>query len=468
MRLRAAVSFHADPVLTGCGFALAFGWLWFAGFGELWREGVAGYLAIRANERLLALALGAGFVAFGCAAGLARRERPYLAAALAHGGALLCLGFLYAVDQPSIGIALVGLAGVCLGTYWMFRILALKPAQAVVALAWASCAAIFLAWMVSITPSEAGIAIGAAGCFLAAWLFALALVTRTVKYGHAIKPEPAGQSWEKRAVALCVAMWLAFFALGAMHAMPMPHAEPLAVLAAHLAGAALAVPVLYQIFRSASTGDGVGQTIVTALCALFLTALCQLLLPSFAPFALDMGSAFLEATCLAGFTGLIQHAGLASNPGSIPRLAGLFLAALLLAVKMGHWAGYGVMHAHGTTGTTLFIAMLIVMSAFVNMAVFRMTAPQRNTEHAARHESIVQDVTAGSIKLQKEIMELLNAREQTVAALLVQGYTNNTIAACLSVTKNAVRWHIKNLNRKTGATSRQQLLDILTEGNPPV
>lgn len=247
MRLRAVISPNTDPILTGCGFALAFGWLWFSGLGELWREGVAESLAMRGHEGLLALALGAGCVLVGCVAGFARWKRPYLSATLAHGGALLCLGLLYAVDQLSIDIALVGLAGACLGTYWMSRMLVLKPTQAVTTLAWASCASMFLAWMISFLPMGADIAFGATGCFLTAWLFALALITKTAKNDHALEPEPSRQFWKKRAVTLCVAMWLVFFVLGAMYAMPMPHAGKLAVPGRASGGgrAGLPCPVSY-------------------------------------------------------------------------------------------------------------------------------------------------------------------------------------------------------------------------------
>lgn len=470
MRLRTVISLHADPFLTGCGFALTLGWLWFAGLGELWQAGTAEFLAVRAHEGLLLLTFGAGCVVFGFVAGfVTRRERPHLSAvqavSLAHGGALLCLGLLFAVDRPLTGIVIAGLAEACLGIYWMSRMLVLEPAQSVAALAWASFTALLMAGLVSTLPPGTGIAFGVAGCWLSAWLFALALTARREKTGHAAQtesPKPSGPAWEKHVFTLCATLWLAFFALGAMYGMPMPHAGPFAAMTLHLAGAALAVPVLSPFFRSTSDLD-VRPAVFTAIVALFFAGCCLLLFPSFASSALDMGSAFLEAACLAGFMTLTRRSGLASNPGSVPRLAGLYLAALILAVNMGHWAGRGIMRTHGVPGTAFFVTMLLVALGFVHTAASRTAARRQREEHPTRQSVTLPDVPADPVKLRGEIVEQLNMREQTVAVLLVQGYANKKIAECLSVTEDAVRWHIKNLNKKMGATNRQQLFDILTK-----
>ena len=51
----------------------------------------------------------------------------------------------------------------------------------------------------------------------------------------------------------------------------------------------------------------------------------------------------------------------------------------------------------------------------------------------------------------------LAAREQVIANLVAQGYTNERIAATLSISVNTVKDHLKRINRKLGTTNRAQV-----------
>ncbi|MCC8109777.1 MAG: LuxR C-terminal-related transcriptional regulator [Planctomycetes bacterium] len=57
----------------------------------------------------------------------------------------------------------------------------------------------------------------------------------------------------------------------------------------------------------------------------------------------------------------------------------------------------------------------------------------------------------------------LTRRESAVAELLTLGLSNPEICATLFVSENTIRTHIKNIYRKTGAASREELKTLLRE-----
>ncbi|SBW10530.1 membrane hypothetical protein [uncultured delta proteobacterium] len=175
--------------LIGCGFALAFGWVWSGALRDLWLadaltdtlfsgHGTTVFFAV-----LLAVFLTGGVI--GSVAGGARPNRvpAWAFPVLAHGAALLPLGVsLLASGEPG-GVATaasLGLAGGLAGLYWASVLLRLTPAAAGTALAVAGLGIAGLAgltealspatqsWPFSaVSPVCAGIAL------LIAWLLAL-------------------------------------------------------------------------------------------------------------------------------------------------------------------------------------------------------------------------------------------------------------------------------------------------------
>ena len=52
----------------------------------------------------------------------------------------------------------------------------------------------------------------------------------------------------------------------------------------------------------------------------------------------------------------------------------------------------------------------------------------------------------------------LTEREMQILYLLMDGYTNLNIATILGISENGVKFHVKNIFRKTGVSSRAELL----------
>jgi DNA-binding CsgD family transcriptional regulator len=59
----------------------------------------------------------------------------------------------------------------------------------------------------------------------------------------------------------------------------------------------------------------------------------------------------------------------------------------------------------------------------------------------------------------------LSRREHEVLQLLVEGATTVTIADRLGISPHTVRDHLKHLYRKTGTSSRSELLGLLSRAN---
>lgn len=61
---------------------------------------------------------------------------------------------------------------------------------------------------------------------------------------------------------------------------------------------------------------------------------------------------------------------------------------------------------------------------------------------------------------QPEQVAALTVREMQILSLITQGYSNNEIAACLGVTANTLKTHVRQIYRKIGVDSRAQAVGI--------
>src|ERR1051325_3134188 len=68
-----------------------------------------------------------------------------------------------------------------------------------------------------------------------------------------------------------------------------------------------------------------------------------------------------------------------------------------------------------------------------------------------------------SIDPEGPLVEPLTRREQQVLRLLAEGYTGPEIAAQITVTLSAVKFHIQNVYSKLGANSKRQAVARATE-----
>lgn len=83
-------------------------------------------------------------------------------------------------------------------------------------------------------------------------------------------------------------------------------------------------------------------------------------------------------------------------------------------------------------------------------------------------ELLIGDEISESIEKQKqeqamrEAVENLTNRELEVSGFLIQGLTNAQIAEELGVTSNAVKHHVHNVLKKTGAKTRLEAASLMT------
>ena len=63
--------------------------------------------------------------------------------------------------------------------------------------------------------------------------------------------------------------------------------------------------------------------------------------------------------------------------------------------------------------------------------------------------------------MKKFSAEKLTNRQKQVTTLLAAGYTTRQIAERLNLTERAVTYHISNVRRRLGVTSRSQLIAVL-------
>lgn len=176
----ATVSFFALKIpLTGCGFALAFGWLWFPELRVLLVPGLIADGTI-SHPYASCLAFGAGCFFYGL---LCRRlenndaRHRLLNVILAHAFPPLLLGLMpltrgLGLSFPMLDGTLMGLAGALPGVWWTTRLLASEPGKAVASLAWAAFVSLVLTLPLSRIQMDGTVAV----CVLTASL-ALACLT---------------------------------------------------------------------------------------------------------------------------------------------------------------------------------------------------------------------------------------------------------------------------------------------------
>lgn len=118
---------------------------------------------------------------------------------------------------------------------------------------------------------------------------------------------------------------------------------------------------------------------------------------------------------------------------------------------------------------SLGLAMLFIACMMVYLVVELMRSPVRESDpFAAMPPSIAHPSAASAFHgpLEAHLQAIsnhyaLSTRETTVALLVARGYTADRIAAKEGLSINTVRTHTKNLYRKLGIHSRQELIDMV-------
>ena len=461
-------------LIAGCGFCLAFGWIWFpAAFARVAAEFptvFSGTLFSGGGISVFSAALLCGFFAIGGAAHrLAKRyDRP--PALPLHGGALVCMagGLLARGIAPSATAALFGLAAACVGVYWTARLLALPPLRAGFALtvaallAWGFSPAIPVFKMALLLP---------VGIVLA---FVLA-VLRTNPYagenGETLPPENAGPAsaqqqnttWRElllRDDILVVSLLaFAFFAFGIVSIAPLSAATGLP---------ASAIGIALATAYCARTRDTIRRASLLAVAAVLPAALQFVFAPGMTGIAAVAGGvmegAALVAVAAMGKTGMRM---IELNSQDYRR-AGFCLAMVFVLVNMGGAAGAAIIRTGDTGGWLLAAICLAFCPPLILLAVKWRNRPRRKDVPAAPASSAA--ASGQDASPQTSVLSALSAlwpeltrRECVVSELLVRNMSNPEICAALFVSENTVRTHIKNIYHKTGVASREELKKLLRE-----
>lgn len=476
----ASALFSANTALTGCGFALAFGWLWFPVLRDMLLPGLFTGHAFR--PLAFGLALGAGFLA--CGFGFQRlksiaAERNFakiFPAVLTHGLSLVLFGLACLALNRNVNWlpeTLAGLAAALPGVWWTARLLSLGPGKAVAALAWAAGAAC----LVSLVPVSAlaGLPVSpvfAACTLVAGLLLALGLACQLAS-SPALRDDtdaiPPTRSLNTADAVSLGAVGALFFSLGCLNVLSAANAPSdggnLAPAVALVCGLALAAYILNH--RGTGTPglpeSGVPVIVWPGVCALAVMALCLPFLARAAPILFGAGAGMVQAT------GLTLCAAVTANGRSnAARPAGLFLALTLAAVNCGYLASLELMLLAGEAGPAMAGLALAGLAALPFAAAYRKQAVQSAETASTPFELGPAELTAPPASAGEQpatpcpdITEELTDKEKTLTLLLVNGYSNKAVAEAMGLTENTVRWYIKKLNRKTGAASRAELITLL-------
>jgi DNA-binding CsgD family transcriptional regulator len=121
--------------------------------------------------------------------------------------------------------------------------------------------------------------------------------------------------------------------------------------------------------------------------------------------------------------------------------------------------------ASGLSGATLFLADLAVLGVFAVLAVVLLELIRVHFTSLRTSVALIglDETDSGEPDFESVAAKYgLTAREREILALSVAGLTVPQLAAQLFVTEATVKFHITNLLKKTGATSRAELAETLT------
>lgn len=480
---------------SGAGFALGFGWLWFAALQGLWLPRFLwGTIWSGGGATLFCAVLMAGALATGLGTGLLLNRNPEaerdfrLTRPHAAHIASLTLGALgLFVPWPEHGWGLfipstcLALAALLQGLFWLAALLCLPGRGAAVALSASALMAAVLAVLgegAARFAPQGTLSLLLCLALAAAWLQA-ALLARVLRMPPPEAKRPRGrprltgesetetpENSRESAPAWAGILLLtasAFFLLGLgkaglVKASLAPPAWSTALVTAF--GAALAAYLL--AYPATPSGRDVSATPFHAppckagvngfrlsptalLCAaFFLQGVFLLLAPVFfsIPFWLCEG-----LICAALFVSLAQ-----TPPAKALSRAGAVLAVALLAGNLGEGAAT-LLEVYFTGETPARLAGTTVLAAALALACREWRGIAARKEQARQAAPAEAEPVLEPESSQAQLTE----RERDIVELVRQGLSNKEIATELAVQEATVRFHLRNIYQKTGLSDREQL-----------
>lgn len=454
--------------LAGCGFALSFGWLWFAGLRGLWMpEHVAG-LAPPAVA-VFGGALCCGCIAFGLLGCRLAAHNPACVAGTAHGAALFFFAAAWFFrDWPWVFAVFLGMSGAGVGVFWTAAVLRSGPRHVFKTLIWAAGTALVLTPLVVSLSGR----IPVPALWLLAWLGPVAAWALSFLMRSNAEEANGGMSpaavWGGSPHVRFLGWGIVFFSLG-MASESASHTQPLSSWAegvAHLAGAAVAYAA-WRIVAPRIPQPSRSLAAVMFLCACAIVPLAALLF--FSPAlsaALSVNSGLLEALAIAGVSLSFGRSARTGRECWFLR-AGVILAMVLAAVNGGNMAGQSLLSAgaHGSLALALVLLLFTIVLTLAGMkewgAAVQTPGNSAHAEDTAGAKDYVHEACPQQAPLQAEYETLLTEKEQAIAILMGRGYTNNSIANTIGIKENTLRWYIKKIYKKTGTRNRVGLSELI-------
>lgn len=233
---------------------------------------------------------------------------------------------------------------------------------------------------------------------------------------------------------------------------------------------------------SFAMGDGSGNVativsfvlsaLVIALAALFLDSrklikvVCFAAIPvigiAFVMLPLFAGSReAIQGVCIVGFNSFYFMVWALWSDGregaELPKRFTLGLFVLVAAECLGSLAGAFVVEAIEGSGATLAVVSLVVVYLLLMAGIFSFDRSTRAVPlpDASPVERVLDDADSWAARFG------LSAREQEVFEMLARGRNRAYISKTLVVSDNTTRTHMKNVYRKLGVHSQQELIDLV-------
>ncbi|GHU36899.1 hypothetical protein AGMMS50256_34130 [Betaproteobacteria bacterium] len=432
-----------QALLTGGGFALAFGWAWSGALREAcFAEILSGSLfsgqgaSLFFGTMILVFLVG-GFAGARVPSSLSTLST--LSAPLTHGAAVLPLLALLIPGDGKLPAAAIGLgfAGGLAGLYWGARLIRLPAKLAGVSLVMAGGLLTALAGLRQMLPA-------AAPSMLLAVLPIASLLAWLAARRLAAPPTGVMKLPAKTAVALV----LAFVALGALfsaegYAPPLPWRQCGLEALGTLAFIAVAERVPGRAFlRSA---------LALPFALLPLAALWP------AVFALAL---HLATGALLGLAVMRLARRDPEEPGGAA-LAGRALLALFLALNAGFFLGARAALPWENAGLALLLLACLA-------PILLLSLPERVVAEPEQAPAPENDTPEPSTP---EFPDLgLTRAEQRVSTFLAQGLSNTAISNALGSAPATVRVHLRSIHKKMKTNNREELVERLQTafGNRPL
>lgn len=453
----------ARACVTGLGFALTMGWIWFPGMQILCPPLLRTVAPPMGEGAMLFLAtLSLGYPLLGLGAGVASgRVSPHLL----HGATLPFIFILVYRAAPSpyftlLFALLAGLASVCAGLYWLTVMFSHRPACAGLSFAVSGFAAAGLALVAAYLPPE----------YLALFLpLLIALAWPLVLLRPESPPReaafnPLGASGGEGIWFLVPALFLMGFLEKLLLSGNGADSPALLCLCSALGGAA------GLILSRAAPGMRGWKSVCLALL-LPVPGLMTGRGAAFSQVATGMVSALVVMELSVYFDRIRTSRILAT---------GVAAGSIAMLFNLGYAVGDGVIAAMRETELVTVLVSLVAagVAAFLGSALVR-RQPGRLAEpdavlagafslplgeHAENPENgdtapeapNAPDVPGGSDSV-------LTATEQRVADLLRQGRTNAAISDELGIALTTTRVHLRSIHKKMETNSREELVERLRE-----